>query len=76
MKLNYKNPPIWGITHREDGRFIIIDTTTGDVLHDGQYGFKSYQSAYNFGYNQYRTEPINCIEGNPAEPKVIEYTLF
>ena len=76
MKWNYTNPPIWGITRREDGRYIIIDTATYDVLHDGQHGFKTYQSASNYGYNQYHTEPVNCVEGEPVESEVVKNTLF
>lgn len=67
IKLNHKNPPFWGITRRADGRYVIIDTIARDVLHDGQYGFKSYEAARNYGYYQYKTEPINCVEDSAVK---------
>jgi len=62
MKEENKKNIIWRIIKRCDGRYVIVESTTGIVLHDGQYGFKSYESAYNFGINQYHTEPEVNVE--------------
>jgi hypothetical protein len=63
----------WGIKRTGKGRFVIIDTTTGDTLHDSQgIGFSTYCKAYNFGYNIYHKR--GKCEG---EPNVDDFnTLF
>lgn len=53
----------WDIKTGANRRYVIIDPTSGEVLHDADgYGFKSYDSAYKYGYNQYRTNPIGYKE--------------
>jgi len=58
-------PRLWEIKLWSNHRFVIIDPTSGKVLHDQcGYGFKSYEKAYNFGYNQYHTNPVGYIKSN------------
>jgi hypothetical protein len=58
-------PRLWEIKLWSNHRFVIIDPTSGKVLHDQSgYGFKSYEKAYNYGYNQYHTNPVGYIESN------------
>ena len=46
----------WGIKRMKNGKFILIDTISGGVLHNAQgYGFTTYYKAYYFGFNTYRT---------------------
>ena len=53
----------WDIKTGANRRFVIIDPTSSEVLHDADgYGFKSYDSAYKYGYNQYHTNPIGYKE--------------
>ena len=75
MQKEYKNPPIMGIVRREDGRYLIIDTVTSDVLHDGQFGYMSYTKTYNYVNNQYHTKPVNLVVGIPAKSEVVEDPL-
>jgi len=57
------NTRTWDIKTGANRRFVIIDPTSGEVLHDADgYGFKSYDSAYKYGYNQYHTNPIGNKE--------------
>ena len=57
------NTRTWDIKTGANRRFVIIDPTSGEVLHDADgYGFKSYDSAYKYGYNQYHTNPIGYKE--------------
>ncbi len=54
---------VWVIRPRKNNRYVIEDPATGDVLNDADgHGFKSYDSAYKYGYNQYHTNPIGYIE--------------
>lgn len=47
----------WGIKRTGKGRYVIIDTVTGNILDDIHgYGFKSYSKAYYYGYNKYRNQ--------------------
>ena len=40
----------WGIKRMKNGKFILIDTISGGVLHNAQgYGFTTYYKAYYFG---------------------------
>jgi hypothetical protein len=56
---------LWEIKLWQNHRFVIIDPISGKVLHDQcGYGFKSYEKAYNYGYNQYHTNPVGYIESN------------
>ena len=56
---------LWEIKLWSNHRFVIIDPTSGKVLHDQcGYGFKSYEKTYNYGYNQYHTNPVGYIESN------------
>lgn len=57
-----RNAPYWGIARREDQRYVIIDAVSHNILYAGRHGFKSYNSAYNYGFKHYHTEPINCTE--------------
>ena len=53
----------WEIKTGVNRRYVIVDPTSGEVLHDADgYGFKSYDSAYKYGYNQYHTNPIGYKE--------------
>lgn len=47
----------WGIKREGNGRYVIIDTATGEVLDDIQgYGCESYDKARNYGYCKYHTD--------------------
>jgi len=53
----------WEIKTGVNRRYVIVDPISGKVLHDADgYGFKSYDSAYKYGYNQYHTNPIGYKE--------------
>ena len=53
----------WEIKTGVNRRYVIVDPISGEVLHDADgYGFKSYDSAYKYGYNQYHTNPIGYKE--------------
>jgi L-ascorbate metabolism protein UlaG (beta-lactamase superfamily) len=53
----------WEIKTGMNRRYVIVDHTSGEVLHDADgYGFRSYDSAYNYGYNQYHTNPVGYKE--------------
>jgi len=44
----------WGIKRERNGRYVLYNTTSGDVMDDAQgYGFESYYKEYNYGYNKY-----------------------
>jgi len=56
--VNNKKCVHWVIRQRPDKKYIIVDAATGEVLHDAQgFGFRSSDKAYNFGHQQYSTEP-------------------
>lgn len=57
-----RNTPNWGIARREDRRYVIIDAISHNILYAGRHGFRSYNSAYNYGFKQYHTEAVNCTE--------------
>ena len=76
MERSRKESPIWGIARRKDGRYVIIDTVTSDVLHGGKFGYTSYVKEYNYGYNQYHTEPVNYVVGISEKSVVVENPLF
>jgi len=47
----------WGIMRDGNGRFAIIDISTGTVIDNAQgHGYDSYDSANNFGYNKFHTK--------------------
>jgi len=57
------SPHAWEIRPRVNNRYVIVDPATDEVLHDADgYGFKSYDSAYKYGYNQYHINPIGYKE--------------
>ena len=57
------SPRAWEIRSRVNNRYVIVDPTSGEVLHDADgYGFKLYDSAYKYCYNQYHTNPIGYKE--------------
>ena len=59
MKTNADSTPYtnWGIKRLGNGRFVIIDTSTEDVLDECEgHGFVSYNSAYSYGYNRYHNK--------------------
>ena len=76
MKKKYVITPAWGIEQREDGRFIIVEASTGVLLHDSQYGYKSYENARKYGYSIYRTEPVSKTEDFSEKPNLIEDPLY
>lgn len=46
----------WGIKRQGNGRYILIDSESGDILDDLQgFGFKTYNTAYSYGYNKYHS---------------------
>ena len=60
-KATYSN---WGIKRDRNGRYVLYDTSTDDILDDAQgHGFETYEKAYNYGYNKYHTGGV-CT-GNP-----------
>lgn len=47
----------WGIRRESNGRYVIIDTTTGKVLDDIQgHGCKTYDKARKYGRKKYGNE--------------------
>ena len=59
-------PLDWGIRREGDGRFVLYDTNTENVLDDAQgHGFETYYKAYNYGYNKYHTKGV--CNGKPNE---------
>ena len=60
----------WGIKRTGNGRYIIIDTTTGDTVDDiNGNGCGSYAAAYNYGYNKFHSK--GQCEGMPNTDELI-----
>ena len=54
---NNKHSDNWGIKRMKNGRFILIDTISGIIIDDAQgYGFETYNKAYNYGFNKFKTQ--------------------
>lgn len=55
-KVNKNLCNTWGIKRQGNGRYILIDTETGDILDDMQgVGFKTNNKAYAYGHNKYQS---------------------
>lgn len=68
-------PYTWGIAKRKDGRFEIYDTLTNLTVDDSNgHGFKSYKSAYNYGFNMFGNSG-RCTE-DPNKDELRSQSLF
>jgi len=47
---------VWGIKKQANGRYVIIDTISGNIIDNAQgYGFETYGKAFDYGYNKFKT---------------------